>query len=76
MTKEEFHKILIKPRSQCDGVDLHLRHLFENNSSKRIFALTGLDFSDMLKGEDTSGILLQTRRDYFRRETIITPPNI
>ena len=74
MTKEEFHKILIKSKTECNAVEIHLRHLFENSSSKRIFALTGLDFSDMLKGEDTSGIQLKRPTQYF--QTVVLSLNI
>lgn len=60
MTKEEFHKrVFDNPVINTDGYALHLKHLYENNSSKRLFALTGIDFLDMFSGkEDTSGIQL------------------
>lgn len=59
MTKEDFHKIIQKPKNQCDGLELHLRHLWENNNSKSIFNITGLDFSSMLTGTNTSGIQIK-----------------
>ena len=33
---------------ECDGYELHLRHLWVNNNSKAIFEITGLDFSNLL----------------------------
>ncbi len=45
MTKEEFYNILHKPRSECDGCELHLRHCWDRNAWKSIFYITGLDFS-------------------------------
>jgi hypothetical protein len=58
MTKEEFYKRVFENKeSERDGFALHLKHLYENNNSKSLFTLTGIDFSDMFYGkEDTSGI--------------------
>ena len=55
-TKDKFFEMLKKPKTECDGVELHLRHLFEHNNSKSIFSITRLDFSAMLMGKDTSGV--------------------
>lgn len=40
--------MLKKPKKECDGYELHLRFLWENNNSKSIFEITGLDFSNLL----------------------------
>jgi hypothetical protein len=62
MTLEEFHKIISKPKSGCDGFEIHLKHLWEHNGAKSIFYITGLDFSKMFKGrEDTSGVYIKPR---------------
>jgi hypothetical protein len=48
MTNKEFRVILKKPESECEGYELHLKHLWEINNSKAIFEITGLDFSNLL----------------------------
>lgn len=48
MTKDELYKIISKPKSECDGFEIHIRHLWDSNQAKRIFTITGLDVSDML----------------------------
>jgi hypothetical protein len=48
MTNKDFWEMLKKPENECDGYELHLRLLWENNNSKAIFEITGLDFSDFL----------------------------
>ena len=48
MTNKEFWVILKKPENDCDGYELRLRHLWEDNNSKVIFEITGLDFSNLL----------------------------
>jgi hypothetical protein len=48
MTNKEFWIMLKKPKNECDGYELHLRHLWENNNSRAIFEITGLDFSNLL----------------------------
>ena len=66
MTKKEFHRIIQKPKSECDGVELHLQHLYEHNSPLKLFTLTGLDFSLMMRNkEDTSGIQIQRPPLYY-----------
>ena len=47
MNKEEFFEILNEPNP--DGFEIHLQYLFEVNDFKRLFKLTGIDFSEMLK---------------------------
>ena len=64
MTKEEFHKIIIKSDFTCDGYELHLKYLFNNNNSKSLFTITGLDFTEMFIGrKDTSGIQIKHKND-------------
>jgi hypothetical protein len=46
MTNKDFWEMLKKPENECDGYELHLRRLWENNNSKAIFEITGLDFSN------------------------------
>ena len=48
MTNKEFWVMLKKSEKECDGYELHLRHLWVNNNSKAIFEITGLDFSNLL----------------------------
>jgi hypothetical protein len=48
MTNKEFWVILKKPANECDEYELRLRHLWENNNSRAIFEITGLDFSNLL----------------------------
>lgn len=52
MTKAQFYKLVKKPDQECDAVEIHLKRCWENNRAKSIFTITGLDFSDMLKGEE------------------------
>lgn len=59
MSKEEFYKILQKPLSECDGLDLHLRYLWDNNNAKSIFTITGLDFGHILTDPVTGGIIIK-----------------
>lgn len=49
MTKKEFHNILSKQINECNGFELHIKHLWDNNNAKAIFRLTGLDFTDMFE---------------------------
>ena len=48
MTNKEFWEMLKKSEKECDGYEILLRHLWENNNSKAIFEITGLDFSNLL----------------------------
>lgn len=48
-TKDGFFKMMGKPKEEKDGIELMLTHYFDNNNSKSIFTVTGLDFSEMLK---------------------------
>ncbi len=51
---EMLHEAVTDPK---DGLDNHLKHLWENNNPKSIFFITGLDVSPMMAGKkDTSGI--------------------
>ncbi len=60
MTKEELFNIISKPINELNGFELHIKHMYENNNSKSLFSLTGIDFSEMFKGrKDTSGIKLK-----------------
>ena len=45
---EELHEIINKEDNLCDGYEMHIKYLFENNESKRLFKVTGLDLSKML----------------------------
>lgn len=49
MTKEEFYQILDKPEKDCDGYEVHIRHLWEDGNAKSLFRTTGLDFTEMFK---------------------------
>jgi len=51
MTLEEFHKIIIKPNEECNGLDVHIRYQFEHNNFKSLFRLTGLDLSGLVNKE-------------------------
>jgi hypothetical protein len=54
---ERLHEAINNPK---DGVDTHVKHLFDNNNSKSLFKVTGLDLSHMMFGrEDTSGIQIK-----------------
>jgi hypothetical protein len=46
ITREEFHKILMKPQKECDGYDLHIRHLWIQKDYNRLFESTGIFFED------------------------------
>jgi len=48
MTIKEFHEILRKPDAECNGYDLHIRHLWNHNRTKQLFEITGLDLSNIL----------------------------
>jgi hypothetical protein len=48
ITLEELHTILNKPFSECDGYELHIKHLWDKNRTKSLFVLTGLDLSNIL----------------------------
>ena len=55
-TMDKLHKIISSP-DMNDGFQVHLKHLWDNNNSKSIFSLTGLDVSHLMVGKkDTSGI--------------------
>jgi hypothetical protein len=56
ISKKRFYQILHKDKSKCDGYELHLKYCWENNRSKSIFYLTGLDFSNMLGEEKNDWI--------------------
>lgn len=49
ITKEEFHKILCKLESECDGHEVHLRHLWKNKDTAGLFRSTGIDFTELFK---------------------------
>jgi len=68
MTKEEFHKIIKKPKSECDGCDMHLRYCYEHNRWKSIFTSTGLNFSGF-GGKESGGIDMSVK---YQRPIIIT----
>ena len=57
MTNKEFWQMLKKPKKECDGYEIHLRHLWENNNSKSIFEITGLDFSKLLSKKQATNYL-------------------
>ncbi len=59
MNKEEFYKILNKSKEECDGYELHLKSLWENNNAKSIFTITGLDFGHILTGPVTSSLIIK-----------------
>lgn len=40
MTKEDVYKIIKKPETECDGYEVHIRHLFKHNDSKPLFGHT------------------------------------
>jgi len=48
ITKEELHKILIKPKRDCDGYELHVRHLWNEKNYTDLFRCTGI-FIDEVK---------------------------
>lgn len=48
MTLEELHKILRKQDHECDGYEIHIKHLWKHNRTKCLFEITGLDLSGML----------------------------
>jgi hypothetical protein len=62
LTEEEFFKILHKPKEECNGYDLHLQCCWENNQSKSIFYLTGLNFQNMLGEEKYDWIKNPSKR--------------
>lgn len=75
ITKEKFHKILCKPESQCDGYEVHLRHLWKNKDSAGLFRSTGLDLVEMLNSSNISLIeIIQMMQDSqpVKREFNIT----
>lgn len=51
MTKAQFYKLLNKLDQECDGGEIHLKRCWEHNKAKSLFAMTGLDFSNMLGDE-------------------------
>lgn len=51
ISKERFYEILHKTKSECDGYELHIRHLWLNREYDRLFKSTGLLF-EKPKGED------------------------
>ena len=69
MTIENFHKILQKSKSECEGHELHLQYLWKCNNAKSIFAITGLDFGHILTEPVRGGIIIKnpTEKDpiYF-----------
>lgn len=67
-TIEELYEILHKPKSECNGFEIHLQYCWEKNKSKSIFYLTGLDVSGML-GQEKDEIISSPRP-----RIIIIPP--
>ena len=47
ITKEEFHKILLKPMRDCDGFEIHLKHLWNEKDYNRLFEATGIYFEEI-----------------------------
>lgn len=69
MTMDEFQKILVKPQSECDGAELHLRYLWNNKKADSIFFITGLDFSLMFNSSESKQVtdeeIVQVIRNHF-----------
>lgn len=42
ITKEELHDILMKPQKDCNGYDLHVRHLWNEKDYTELFRATGI----------------------------------
>lgn len=63
MNKEEFYKIISKSKNECDGFEMHIQYLWENNNAKSIFSITGLDFGHILTGPVTSGIIIKNPKE-------------
>ncbi len=60
MNLEELYKIISKPESECDGLDMHLRSKWRHNNAKAIFEITGLDVSHLLTGTVTDdGVIIK-----------------
>jgi hypothetical protein len=50
---DELYEILKKPHKECDGYEVHVRHLFYKRNAASLFAVTGLDLTEMFKTEET-----------------------
>lgn len=58
-TMERLHRVVTSPEPG-NGFEAHLKHLWDNNSPKSIFTLTGLDVSHLMwDKEDTSGLKIK-----------------
>lgn len=58
-TMERLYRVVSKPKPG-DVFEAHLKHLWDNNNPKSIFAITGLDVSHLMWGkEDTSGLRIK-----------------
>lgn len=58
-TLERLHKIITTP-DRTNGFELHVKHLWDHNSVKGIFRMTGLDVSHLIGDKpDTSGVRIQ-----------------
>ena len=49
ISKERLYDILRKPNKECDGYEIHVKHVWKTGDSRRIFELTGLMFEDFKK---------------------------
>lgn len=52
--KQGIFRIINKLHDNCDGYEIHIRHLFQDKQAARLFKLTGVDFTDMFKIEEAN----------------------
>ena len=70
LTMDQLHTVISKPDSECDGWEIHLKRLWENNNAKSIFSLTGLDVDHLLTGPKKDVFEFNTPSSM----TILPPP--